>query len=102
MAEPIFEAYLADPARAFLNELREDEKERVQRLIRILEIDPFIDGRVKISIDLGGVTESVYLHPEYWILYRIADNSFVVIDAIARAWFDPSWSPPDLPPNLRL
>ena len=91
---------MADPARAFLNELREDEKERVQRLTRILEIDPFIDGRSKIRVDLGGVAESVYLHPEYWLFYRMADNAFLVIDA--RAWFDPSWSPPDLPPNLRL
>ena len=102
MPDITYEAWLNDPARAFLDELSDDERERVWRLIRILEIDPYVDGLAKIVIDLDGTTESVYKHPEFWIFYHLADHAFVAIDAIARAWFDPNWRPPELPPNLRL
>ncbi len=103
MPEATYEAWLNDPARAFLNELQNpQEKERALRLIRILEVDPFIDGRSKLSINLGGITETVYVQPDFWIFYHLADNASLVIDAIARPWFDQGWVPPELPPNLRL
>jgi len=101
MAGVVYEAVPTDSARAFLDELAGPAQERVWRLIRILEIDPHLDGRLKFAIDAGGQIENVYAGPEFWIFYHIADNAFVVFDAIARAWFPTDWTPPSTP-NFNL
>ena len=49
------------------------------RLIRIIEIDPFVNGRAKVLIDLEGLKQNLYIDPEYWIYYHLADHAVVVI-----------------------
>ncbi|GEM_PF-2729348 len=98
-----YEAWLGRPARAFIRQQPKAARDKLWRLIRLLEVDPHVDGRFKVPVPLRGstVTEVVYDDPEFWIYYHLADNAFVAIDAISRAWFDPGWTPPT-DPQLRL
>ena len=52
MAEAAWEIYLEDQARAFLDTLEDAEKEELERLFILIELDPWIDGRVKVKVDL--------------------------------------------------
>ena len=71
MPEPVYEAWLSPAAKAFLNELPRSRRERVRRLIRIIEIDPFVNGRAKVLIDLDGLKQNLYIDPEDWIYYHL-------------------------------
>ena len=57
--EPTYEAVLAEPAREFLQAQDAAARERIWRLIRIIEIDPSIDGRVKLLATVEGNAETV-------------------------------------------
>lgn len=100
--EPTYEAVLADPARAFLLSQTSVARERIGRLICIIELDPFIDGRIKFALKVGGEMFTVYDHPEYWIQYHMVDNAKILIDLITPSRLDRDYRPPTLPPNLKL
>ncbi len=93
MSEITHEAVFQPEARALFFSLQPAAREALWRLIRIIEIDPHIDGRFKVAIDLDGIIETVYVDEFFWLYYHIADNHFVVIETISVAWPE-DWTQP--------
>ena len=93
MAEQGFEARLEPAARRFLDQLPDAEARAVWRLIGLIETDPYIDGVVKVTVDLPPAVVTVYTHPDWLILYRIPANGRIAIDAISPRYPEPHWAP---------
>jgi len=74
-----YEVRLLEPAETFLRGLEPAERERVGRLLDLLEVDPRIDGRNKILVTIPPVGFSCYVDPEFWILYHIVENDIVSV-----------------------
>lgn len=58
MGGPVYEAVLTERARAFIDELSDVASQRAWRVIRMLEADPFVDGRTKFAMTIGARRQS--------------------------------------------
>ena len=60
------------------------ERAEIRRIVRIIGLDPSIDGVHKIIAPRPPAIFSVYVSPEFWVYYRVRGN-MVTIDLIERA-----------------
>ncbi len=84
MAESTFEAFLLPPVREFLDALPNEDADEIQRLISIIELDPWADGRFKMVYYADPVTYTVYVHPRFRILYTIRPQGRIAIEGITE------------------
>lgn len=93
VVSPQYRAFLQEPAQRFLDGLSDLETRKVRRLIWLIELDPFVDGKVKIMVDMHPIVFTVYCHPDYWIMYHMSTDYRISVDAISPAWPPPTWAP---------
>lgn len=79
----MFELFLFDAAKNFLEGLEVEERRQVARLLDILKFDPWVDGVHKFHIPMYPVISCVYYDTKFSIIYRIHGNTKVSIDSIA-------------------
>jgi hypothetical protein len=95
VADGVFEAALRAPARAFRDSLDERDRAEVDRLIALIELDPYIDNVHKFLFQINDRIVTIYDNGTWRIGYRIVDNWVVEILSIRRI-------DPDAQLHLRL
>ncbi len=91
--ERLYEARLAPAARRVLEALPLDQRRELQRLIALIEQDPYPDHEVKVIVMMPPAVLTAYVHPDWWLLYHIAENAHINVLAIGPAWPPPGWLP---------
>lgn len=82
----MFEAVYRGRFRGQFNVLSELEQAEVERLIRLIEIDPQIDNVHKADILVPPLVLRVYDNGIWRIVYRVVDDRFVELYAVTRIW----------------
>ncbi|MGE0545285.1 MAG: hypothetical protein AB7R89_34430 [Dehalococcoidia bacterium] len=80
----MFEAILLGQSRAQRSALSAVERDEVDRLIGLIELDPWIDGVHKFSMVFEPIVLTVYDNRLWQIAYRVVDNRFVETYGIRR------------------
>ncbi|MBI2760130.1 MAG: hypothetical protein HYX51_01725 [Chloroflexi bacterium] len=80
----MFEVIYLPAARATRESLSEGERADVDRIVRLIEINPWADDTTKFAVRIGRWMAAVY-DDDYWeIVYRVVDDHFVEIVGINR------------------
>jgi hypothetical protein len=80
----VFETVLLPEARAARDALSHAERADVDRVLRLLELNPWADGVTRFTLVLGGVGMGVYDDERWEIVYRILDDRFIEVVGISR------------------
>jgi hypothetical protein len=80
----VFEAILADEARAAYDGLTDEDRTEVDRIIRLLEINPWTDDATKFATYIGRWAAGVYDDDRWEVVYRIVDDRFIDVIGISR------------------
>ena len=80
----MFEDILKGRSRAQRAALSLEDQQEVDRLINLIELDPWHDDVHKAAFDMPPVVISVYDNGTWRIAYRVADNAFIEVYAIGR------------------
>ena len=80
----MFEAILLPAARAAYDRLSGDEQADVDRIIRLLELNPWADDTTKFTTTIGRRTAGVYDDDRWELVYRIVDDRFIEVLGISR------------------
>ncbi len=91
---PLYEAHYRPAARRFLESLSDEQAEEVRQIVRLIEIDPSINGQDKVLVDLPPAVVRVHVHPNWWLMYHVHQPGVVVIVAISPRFPRPNWAPP--------
>lgn len=91
----MFEAVILPPAQAYRATLDERDRAEVDRLIVLIELDPYIDGVHKFLFQINDRIVTIYDNGTWRIGYHSVDNRFVEIYSIKRI-------DPELKLHLRL
>ena len=81
----MFELSLLAPAILFLESLELHEKRQLARLLELIRLDPYIDGRSKFLFPVPPVTVSLYSDERFWIVYHLVDNTRISVWNIGYA-----------------
>ena len=79
----MFELFLYDSAKTFLEGLDVEEARQVARLLDILKLDPFVDGVHKFHVPMYPIIAAVYYDTKFSIIYRQSGNTRINIWSIA-------------------
>ena len=82
--DSVFEAVIPDSLKASLARYRPEDRQEIERLVRLIELNPWIDGEHKASVSVGSVVYSAYNNGRWHIVYRLVDSRFVEIHGISR------------------
>lgn len=80
----MFEAVLLPEAEKGRDLLDSADRAEVNRIIRLLELDPWSDDETKATITLGGIGFGVYDDGRWEVVYRVLDNRFIEVAGISR------------------
>lgn len=80
----MYEAAIIGRAREQWSRLDEQDQEEVRRLIRLIGMDPCMDGVHKLVIAVEDIAFTVYNNGIRQIAYSIVDNAFIKVTGIAR------------------
>jgi hypothetical protein len=80
----MFEHVLIGFARAQFLALEPKDRDEVEQLIGLIELDPWIDGVHKFSIVVAPLVLTAYDNRIWQIVYRIRDNAFIEVTGIRR------------------
>jgi hypothetical protein len=80
----MFEAVLKGQSRAQRAALNPEDRAEVDRLIGLIELDPWLDGVHKFQIVVEPFIMNAYDNRIWQIVYRIADNAFIEVYGIRR------------------
>ncbi len=65
----MFDVRLLPQATKFLEGLGPTDQDDVLRLLGLIGLDPYIDGKAKFPYALPPATVTIYLAPMFWIVY---------------------------------
>lgn len=82
----MFEAVFVGRFRAQFDALTETEQGEVQRLIRLIEIDPHVDGVHTVDFPVPPVILRAYDNGLWRIAHRVVDDRFIELYAVSRIW----------------
>ena len=82
----MFEAVFVGRFRAQFDSLSDLDREEVQRLIRLIELDPHVDNVHKAELLVAHLIPRVYDNGLWRIVYRVVGDHFVVLFAVTRIW----------------
>ena len=80
----MFEAVFLPTARAQRDLLYDAERAGLEQVIHFIETDPWVDIVLTFPLLVGSVVLSLYEDRRWLVSYRVVDNRFVEIYAIAR------------------
>jgi hypothetical protein len=80
----VFEFVLLGRARAQYEALDPDERADADRVIRLLEMNPWIDGVIKAEILVAPLVLSAFNDGRWRMIYRVVNGRFIEIFAITR------------------
>jgi hypothetical protein len=80
----VFEAILLPDARRARDRLAEVDRREVNRIIRLLELNPWADNTTKFVVNLGQDIAGVYDDNRWEVVYRIVDDRFIEVIGISR------------------
>lgn len=95
MAEAAGEGYLEPAARRVYEACTDEEREELDRLFTLIEVDPWVDGVVKVTVDMPPAVFVVYRHPRRRIAYAGPNRGRIAVIAIARqesGGSEPTWA----------
>lgn len=80
----MFEAVYTPVYRIQRAGLGSDQQDDLDRTVRLLELDPHIDGVTKFRAVAGGEVVSLYDDDRWQIVYRIVDDRFLEMLGVDR------------------
>ena len=80
----MFEAVLLPEARAVRDALREEDRADINRIVRLLELNPWADGTVKFTMSIGRWAAGVYDDGRWEVVYRVIDERFIEVIGMSR------------------
>jgi len=84
VAESAWELYLGPTARETFDQASEAEREELSRLFRLIELDPWVEGQVKVRADLPPGTVVIYRHANWRIAYVGPDQGRIRVISVRR------------------
>ncbi len=73
----MFEAILLDAARAAYDALGGDDRLDVDRVLRLIEVNPWTDDVTKFTVVIDDVGLGVYDDGRWELVYRVVDERFI-------------------------
>jgi hypothetical protein len=84
------EAVAKISARESYEALDRDDQQALDRIIRNICEEPYIDPPVKVAFPVPPAVVILYNDREYWVVYHIADNRTIEVWNVGKAPVDPS------------
>ena len=81
----MFEVVLLGRARSQIEALAPDERSEIEDIIRIFELDPWVDGYRKFDLPMPPVVIRVYDDGRWRVSNRVAGDRFLEIYALGRS-----------------
>jgi hypothetical protein len=75
---------IAERLLATVRSYSQDDRREIARLLRLIEMDPSIDGRAKLPLMRSAGFYTVYASARFWIVYHVNGN-VIVVTAVGRA-----------------
>jgi hypothetical protein len=80
----VFEAIYLPEARATREALSDEERADIDRIVRLIEINPWADDTTKFAVRIGRWMAGVYDDDRWEVVYRVVDDRFIEIAGINR------------------
>ena len=80
----MFEAIYLPAARATREALSEEQRADIDRIVRLIEINPWADDTTKFAVRIGRWTAGLYDDDRWEIVYRVVNDRFVEVVGINR------------------
>ena len=80
----MFEAVFLPSARAIYDRLSAIEQDEIDRIVHLIESDPWLDGATKFPVTIDPHAAGVYADGRWEVVYRVVDNRFVEVVGFSR------------------
>lgn len=80
----MFEAFFPPPVRSAYDSLPDPDKADIDRIVGLLELNPWGDDMIKYALTLGRQTAGIYDDGRWEVVYRVVDDRFIEILGFSR------------------